>query len=388
VNNQSTQTLKRIIVGLSGGVDSSIAAYLLKNQGHHVEALFMKNWEEDDENGNCNAAEDYTDALSISKQLAIQLHERNFSTEYWDNVFQGCLNEFKAGRTPNPDILCNKEIKFNVFLDHAIDLGADVIATGHYAQIKYIDNLYRLFKAVDTNKDQTYFLYTLNQHQLASSLFPLGTMTKNSVRDIAKNQHFITHDKKDSTGICFIGERNFKQFLKRFIDEKPGDICTTLGEIIGRHDGLMFHTIGQRKGLNIGGHKLTHSENTGEPWYVVKKDMQSNTLIVAQGQDHPMLFSRKLLASQLHWISGKAPVTPYQCNAKTRYRQADQQCIITALSNKESNKEPNKESNSENESICEVTFENTQRAITPGQSIVFYQGDECLGGGIITNTLK
>ncbi len=369
--NKPTTHAKRIIVGLSGGVDSSIAAYMLKDQGHHVEALFMKNWEEDDENGVCNAVEDHNDALSICKQLAIPLHERNFSSEYWDNVFEDCLSEFRAGRTPNPDILCNKEIKFSVFLEHAVNLGADVIATGHYAQIKYIDNQYRLYKAIDTNKDQTYFLYALNQHQLANSLFPLGTMTKDCVRDIAKKQNLVTHDKKDSTGICFIGERNFKQFLKRFIDEKPGDIRTTDGELIGQHDGLMFHTIGQRKGLEIGGHKLKQSKNTGEPWYVVKKELQTNTLIVAQGQNHPMLFANKLVATQLHWIRGEAPVAPYRCVAKTRYQQADQNCIITHLL----------------ESECEVTFESAQRAITPGQSIVFYQDDECLGGGIITSTL-
>jgi len=381
LNNQAThpqlakKIAKRIVVGLSGGVDSSIAAHLLKDQGHEVEALFMKNWEEDDENGSCNAAEDHADALSVSKQLAIALHERNFSTEYWDNVFEGCLSEFRAGRTPNPDILCNKEIKFNVFLEHALNLGADVIATGHYAQIKHSENKYRLYKAIDTNKDQTYFLYTLNQQQLARSIFPLGILTKDSVRKIAKKQNFVTHDKKDSTGICFIGERNFKNFLKRFIDEKPGDIRTTENELIGRHDGLMFHTIGQRKGLEIGGHKLKQSENTGEPWYVVKKNMQTNTLIVAQGQNNPRLFTDKLVATQLHWVCGEPPVTPFQCAAKTRYRQADQDCIITNIT-------------STDIAIAESTvkFKTMQRAITPGQSIVFYKGEECLGGGIITST--
>jgi len=352
VNNQSTQTLKRIIVGLSGGVDSSIAAYLLKNQGHHVEALFMKNWEEDDENGNCNAAEDYTDALSISKQLAIQLHERNFSTEYWDNVFQGCLNEFQAGRTPNPDILCNREIKFNVFLDHAIDLGANVIATGHYAQIKYIDNLYRLYKAVDTNKDQTYFLYALNQHQLASSLFPLGTMTKNNVRDIAKNQHFITHDKKDSTGICFIGERRFSTFLEKYLPAKPGDIHNVDGQRIGEHNGLMYYTLGQRKGLGIGGLK----ESDEDPWYVVEKDLLANVLKVAQGHDHPAMFNNTLETTEVNWIIESEPGN-FQLTAKIRYRQDDQNCTLTKIDSTK----------------YRVHIEQAQRAITPGQSIVFYQ---------------
>ena len=242
---------KHIVVGLSGGVDSSIAAHILKEQGHKVEALFMKNWEEDDTDDQCNAAEDYNDALSISEQLAIPLYERNFSAEYWENVFQDCLAEFRAGRTPNPDILCNREIKFNVFLDHAIDIGADAIATGHYAQISYEDNRYHLLKAVDLNKDQTYFLYTLNQEQLARSVFPLGKLTKDVVRELAQQLDFVTHDKKDSTGICFIGERNFKPFLKRFIKEQPGEIRTAENElVVGQHDGLMFYTIGatQRPG--------------------------------------------------------------------------------------------------------------------------------------------
>lgn len=361
-----------IIVGLSGGVDSSIAAHLLKQQGLKVEALFMKNWEEDDKDGICHAAEDYSDASSVSQQLDIPLYERNFSAEYWDNVFEDCLAEFKAGRTPNPDILCNKEIKFNLFLEHVINLGADAIATGHYAQLRFINGKYRLYKSVDRNKDQTYFLYTLNQQQLAKTLFPLGTLTKDRVREIAQQQGFVTHDKKDSTGICFIGERNFKQFLKRFIPEQPGEIKTTDNEIVGQHDGLTFYTIGQRKGLEIGGLNLTQGTNTGEPWYVVKKDLETNTLLIAQGHDHPLLFTNTLTATQLHWITGVRPTLPFHCNAKTRYRQEDQKCTITEL----------------NEDSCTVIFETHQRAITPGQSIVFYQGDECLGGGIIDSTVS
>ena len=363
----AADTPKRIVVGLSGGVDSSIAAYLLKQQGYDIEALFMKNWEEDDQDGHCNAAEDYSDARSVSEQLDIPLCERNFSAEYWDNVFEGCLSEFRAGRTPNPDILCNKEIKFNVFLEHAINTGADAIATGHYAQIKYLDNRYRLLKAVDKNKDQTYFLYTLDQAQLARALFPLGELTKDTVREIARKLKLVTHDKKDSTGICFIGERKFKTFLQRFINKQPGEIRTTDNELVGQHDGLSFYTIGQRKGLDIGGRKLKLSHNSGEPWYVAGKDLKTNTLIIAQGHDHPLLLSDKLTANQLHWICGKAPEIPFHCSAKTRYRQADQPCTIEEI----------------NKDEIKVSFETPQRAITPGQSIVFYNDEECLGGGII-----
>ena len=370
-----TEQPQRILVGLSGGVDSSIAAHLLIQQGHQIEALFMKNWEEDDKDGSCNAAEDYSDAMSVAKHLDMKLHERNFSAEYWDNVFEECLTEFRAGRTPNPDILCNREIKFNVFLDHALELGAEKIATGHYAQISFIDGKYKLLKAVDDNKDQSYFLYALNQKQLSSTLFPLGTLKKEQVRELAKQLSLVTHNKKDSTGICFIGERNFKPFLKQYINEQPGEIRTTENELIGNHDGLMFYTMGQRKGLEIGGYKLKSGENTGDPWYVAGKNMQTNTLIVAQGHDHPMLFNKSLTAINLHWISGKPPAalsksTPFKCMAKTRYRQADQECVIEKT-----------EQNS-----CVVSFTKPQRALTPGQSIVFYQGEECLGGAIIEST--
>lgn len=362
-----TTGAKRILVGLSGGVDSSIAAHLLAQQGHRIQALFMKNWEEDDKNGTCNAAQDYSDATAVCAKLGISLYERNFSSEYWDNVFAECLQEYQAGRTPNPDVLCNREIKFNVFLEHAIELGAELIATGHYAQVKQQDGTYKLCKALDQNKDQSYFLYMLNQEQLSRTVFPLGTLPKHQVRELARELGLVTHDKKDSTGICFIGERNFKPFLKQYIDEQPGDIRTTGGELIGQHDGLMFYTIGQRKGLEIGGQKLKSATNTGEPWFVAEKDMKTNTLIVAQGSEHPSLFKTRLRAIKLHWISGEAPAAPFECMAKTRYRQPDQQCIINSIEN----------------SACDVTFSQPQRAITAGQSVVFYQGDECLGGGII-----
>ncbi|MEK8016514.1 MAG: tRNA 2-thiouridine(34) synthase MnmA [Candidatus Parabeggiatoa sp.] len=354
---------EKIIVGLSGGVDSSVVALLLKKQGYDVEGLFMKNWEEDDTENYCSAAEDLRDAQAVCDVLDIPLHTVNFATEYWDNVFAHCLQEYQAGRTPNPDILCNREIKFKVFLEHALRLGGTAIATGHYVRLSEAENHYALLKGIDPNKDQSYFLYTLAQSQLAHSRFPIGELHKSAVRELAAQAGLATQSKKDSTGICFIGERPFKAFLNRFIPAQPGPIETPEGECLGEHDGVMFYTLGQRQGLKIGG----LAGGSGEPWYVVAKDIPNNRLIVGQGHNHPLLFSSDLSAQQLHWISGVTPPIPYACRAKTRYRQMDEACVITEL---------------EQES-CQVHFTQPQRAVTPGQSIVFYQGEECLGGGII-----
>ncbi|HDN26389.1 MAG TPA: tRNA 2-thiouridine(34) synthase MnmA [Thioploca sp.] len=354
---------KRIIVGMSGGVDSSVAALLLKKPGYEVHGLFMKNWEEDDTENYCSAAADLRDAKKVCDALDIPLHTVNFATEYWDNVFAHCLQEYQAGRTPNPDILCNREIKFKVFLEHAISLGGVAIATGHYVQKTQTNGHYQLLKGIDPNKDQSYFLYTLGQAQLAQSCFPIGDLKKTAVRQLAAQAQLATQSKKDSTGICFIGERPFKVFLSRFLPTQPGSIETPEGRCLGQHDGLMYYTLGQRQGLKIGG----QAGGSGEPWYVVAKDIPNNRLIVGQGHDHPLLFSRNLIAKQIHWISGTAPKIPLSCGAKTRYRQTEQDCVITELS---------KES-------CYVSFTQPQRAVTQGQSVVFYQRDECLGGGVI-----
>ena len=357
------QATPRIMIGMSGGVDSSVAAYLLQRQGYAVQGLFMKNWDEDDDAEHCSATQDLADAQAVCDRLGLTLHTRNFATEYWDQVFAFCLDEFRAGRTPNPDVLCNREIKFKVFLEHALALGAEHMATGHYARVAQRDGRLRLLKALDLDKDQSYFLYALRQEQLAHALFPLGELTKPAVRALAAEQGFGTHDKKDSTGICFIGERKFKEFLERYLPAQPGDIITPDGKLIGRHEGLMYHTLGQRKGLKIGGRR----DATEQPWYVAAKNLQQNTLIVVQGE-HPLLFSQALTSAQLNWISGTPPALPLRCAAKTRYRQADQTCIIEYVDN----------------DTCRVRFDAPQRAVTPGQSVVFYQNEECLGGGIIT----
>jgi tRNA-specific 2-thiouridylase len=356
----------RIIVGISGGVDSSVAALLLQQQGHQVEGLFMKNWEEDDTQEHCSAAEDLADARQVCERLGIPLQAINFSAEYWDRVFSHFLDEYRAGRTPNPDILCNREIKFRAFLDHALSLGADAIATGHYARVGHDGQHFQLLKGLDHGKDQSYFLYTLGQHQLAHTLFPVGELEKQTVRELAASAQLITHDKKDSTGICFIGERNFREFLSRYLPAQAGVMQTADGQPIGQHSGLMYYTIGQRQGLGIGG----VAARPDEPWYVVGKDLAHNILIVEQGHHHPLLYSQTLQASQLSWVSGQAPALPCSCAAKTRYRQADQSCRITRIE----------------QGVATVVFDAPQRAVTPGQSVVFYQDEVCLGGGVIEQT--
>jgi tRNA-uridine 2-sulfurtransferase len=358
---------QRVIVGLSGGVDSSVAALLLKQQGYEVEGLFMKNWEEDDTEDYCSASIDIADAQTVCNRLSIPLHTINFAAEYWTQVFSHFLKEYRVGRTPNPDILCNKEIKFKVFLEYSLQLGADFMATGHYAGKSYENNIYKLLNSTDKNKDQTYFLYTLGQNQLSKTLFPLASLSKPEVRHIAKQAGLPNHHKKDSTGICFIGERKFKHFLQTYLPAQPGNIETLEGKIIGQHDGLMFYTIGQRQGLGIGGSKGAKLA----PWYVAAKAPDHNTLIVVQSHDHPALYSNALICSQLHWISDVPPTFPLVCTAKIRYRQSQTPCHIKLSS----------------ENKYYVEFANPQWAITPGQSVVFYQEKYCLGGGVIDASL-
>lgn len=353
----------KVIVGMSGGVDSSVAALLLKEQGYQVEGLFMKNWEEDDDSEYCTAKADLADAESVCQRLGLHLHSANFASEYWDNVFEHFIQEYRAGRTPNPDILCNREIKFKAFLEYASELGADYIATGHYVR-RFDDNGHTyLLKGLDQNKDQSYFLSAVGESSLKRSLFPVGELEKSEVRALAAEHGFITHDKKDSTGICFIGERKFKDFLQQYIPAQPGKIETVDGQLIGDHHGLMYHTYGQRQGLGIGGLQ----EFGDAPWYVVDKDLDRNRLIVAQGNDNPHLFSSSLKATQLAWINDEPPALPLRCHAKIRYRQADQACTVELV---------------DGDNII-VTFADPQRAVTPGQTIVLYSGDTCLGGAVI-----
>ena len=360
---------KKVICGMSGGVDSSVSAFILQQQGYQVEGLFMKNWEEDDDTDYCTAAADLADAQAVCDKLGIKLHKINFAAEYWDNVFEHFLNEYKAGRTPNPDILCNKEIKFKAFLEYAAeDLGANYIATGHYVRRRGADDNVQLLRGLDANKDQSYFLYTLSSKQVGQSLFPVGDIEKPIVRAIAEDLGLVTAKKKDSTGICFIGERKFKDFLARYLPAQPGNIRTVDGDIIGRHDGLMYHTLGQRKGLGIGGVKGASED----AWYVVEKDLVNNELIVAQGHDHSALLSTGLIAQQLHWVDRQPIREPLRCTVKTRYRQTDVPCVIEPI---------------DDESI-KVIFDEPQIAVTPGQSAVFYLNEVCLGGGIIEQQLK
>jgi len=352
-----------VIVGMSGGVDSSVAALLLRQQGYTVRGVFMKNWEGDDRDDHCAAEEDLKDARQVCDALQIPLQGVNFADQYWDRVFAYFLQEYQAGRTPNPDVLCNKEIKFRAFLDYALSQGAERIATGHYARISEQDGEYLLLRGKDHNKDQSYFLYMLNQAQLSKSLFPVGELEKPQVRQLAEQHQLVTFDKKDSTGICFIGERDFRGFLKKYLPAQPGPIRTADGDELGRHEGLMYYTLGQRQGLGIGGRKGYE----GAVWYVADKDLENNVLIVVNGHDHPLLYSRELTAIDLHWVAGKSPELPVHCTAKTRYRQQDAACQITAL----------------DDGHCRVSFDTPQWAVTPGQSVVFYQGEICLGGGII-----
>lgn len=353
------------MLGVSGGVDSSVAALLLKQAGHDVDGLFMQNWEEDDRSGPCRADADRKDAVAVCAKLGIPFHHRNFAAQYWDGVFEHFLAEYRAGRTPNPDVACNREIKFRTFLDEARALGADKIATGHYARVDCVDGRWRLLRGRDAGKDQSYFLHALGQEALASTLFPVGELEKPAVRELARDAALPTHAKKDSTGICFIGERNFHDFLAQYIPAQPGQMRTPDDKLIGEHDGVMYYTLGQRGGLGIGG----RAGANGLPWYVVGKDVAANTLYVAQGGDNHWLQSTRLTAGELTWIDGAAPDSSFRCTAKTRYRQADQSCTVRLTPQG-----------------CEVVFDDPQRAVTPGQSVVFYAADACLGGGIIEAT--
>ncbi|WP_131668826.1 tRNA 2-thiouridine(34) synthase MnmA [Psychrobacter pygoscelis] len=366
----------RVIVGMSGGVDSSVSAVLLQQAGFIVEGLFMKNWEEDDGTEYCTAMADLADAQAVCDNIGIKLHTANFAMEYWDRVFEHFLAEYQAGRTPNPDILCNKEIKFKAFLDYALTLGADYIATGHYTRrsLDYINEdgikVAQLLRGLDNNKDQSYFLHAVGGDKIAKTLFPVGELEKPEVRNIAEAHDLITAKKKDSTGICFIGERRFKDFLQQYLPAQPGDIVTDDGVTLGQHDGLMYYTLGQRGGIGIGGVK----DRPDEPWFVLAKDLDNNRLIVGQGHEHPMMMSQSLKAYKLDWVARKAPNDIFteqglHCTAKTRYRQPDQLCYVKALN--------------DDGSEIKAVFDHPQRAVTPGQSAVFYIDEVCLGGGVI-----
>lgn len=354
----------RVVVGMSGGVDSSVTALLLKQQGYDVIGIFMKNWDDTDEFGYCTAEADAEDVRRVCEQIDIPYYTVNFEKEYYDKVFAYFLDEYKRGRTPNPDVMCNREIKFGEFLNKALDLGADYVATGHYARVVEEAGVYKLLRGVDNNKDQTYFLNALNQEQLSKAMFPIGHLPKPEVRRLAEEAGLYTAKKKDSTGVCFIGERNFREFLSHYLPAKSGDMVDIVsGEIKGRHDGLMYYTLGQRQGLGIGG------SGTGEPWFVAEKDLERNILYVVQGDKHPSLYSTGLTASGVNWIAGQdqLPQGPFKCTAKFRYRQPDQGVTVTAREN----------------GTLFVQFDEPQKAITPGQAVVFYDGEVCLGGGII-----
>ena len=358
---------QRVFVGLSGGVDSAVAACLLLDAGHAVEAVFMKNWEEDDTAEYCSAAADLAEAEAVAVHLGIPLRAVNFATEYWDRVFAHFLAEYRAGRTPNPDVLCNREIKFRAFLDYAFAQGATAIATGHYARRAERPDGVHLRQAADLDKDQTYFLHTLDQSQLRPALFPLGALAKSEVRAIARTRGLPNHARRDSTGICFIGERRFRAFLQRYLPAQPGDIATPDGRVVGRHDGLMYYTLGQRHGIGLGG----VSGAADEPWFVVGKDLQTNTLVVAQGHDHPLLLSDQLLATGLSWVIGAPPAVRFECLARCRHRQPLQACSVQL---------------DDAGAVAAVRFAVAQRAVAPGQSVVFYRDGECLGGGVIERT--
>lgn len=353
----------KVVVGMSGGVDSSVSALLLKEQGYDVIGIFMKNWDEKDENGMCSAEEDYNDVRAVCDQIGIPYYTVTFVKEYWDRVFTYFLDEYKKGRTPNPDVMCNKEIKFKAFLDHAMKIGADYIAMGHYAQVEERDGEYCLIRGKDNNKDQTYFLCELNQNQLSKTMFPIGHLEKSMVREIAEKAGLKTAKKKDSTGVCFIGERNFKEFLSNYLPAKSGKILSLEGQELGKHYGLMNYTMGQRKGLGIGG--------PGDAWFVVDKDLKKNILYVAQGESNQLLYSYGLIAKDINWI-GKMEEKEFSCTAKFRYRQPDQGIKVKMLTN----------------DSALLVFDEPQRAITPGQVVVFYNEDKCLGGGFIDSYFK
>jgi len=362
---------ERIVVGMSGGVDSSVTAWLLKQQGYDVLGLFMKNWEDDDDSEYCSSRQDWLDAASVADVIGVDIEAVNFAADYKDRVFAEFLREYSAGRTPNPDVLCNAEIKFKAFLDHAMSLGAERIATGHYARVRGVEvnggRQYQLLKAVDASKDQSYFLHRLNQAQLSRTLFPLGELTKDEVRRIAAELGLPNAAKKDSTGICFIGERPFREFLNRYLPTQPGPIKTPEGQVLGQHHGLAFHTLGQRKGLGIGGVKgRQRDDGTADAWYAARKDMANNTLYVVQGHEHPWLLSQQLSATDASWVAGYPPAQAAY-TAKTRYRQADAGCTLTRAEGAD----------------FDLSFTEPQWAVTPGQSAVLYEGDVCLGGGII-----
>ncbi|GIZ52964.1 tRNA 2-thiouridine(34) synthase MnmA [Noviherbaspirillum aridicola] len=361
-------TKKRVVIGMSGGVDSSVSAWLLKEQGYEVIGLFMKNWEDDDDSEYCSTRQDWIDAASVADVVGVDIEAVNFAAEYKDRVFAEFLREYQAGRTPNPDVLCNAEIKFKAFLDHAMQLGADLIATGHYARVRQAANgRFELLKALDASKDQSYFLHRLNQAQLSKTLFPLGEIPKTEVRRIAEKIGLPNARKKDSTGICFIGERPFREFLNRYLSYRPGPMKTPEGDVVGEHVGLSFYTLGQRKGIGIGGLKsYQNAQGSSDAWYVARKDVASNTLYVVQGHDHPWLLSHRLHAGQASWIAGEPPAAG-DLFAKTRYRQADTRCILSDAAPQ----------------TFALAFPDAQWAVTPGQSAVIYDGEVCLGGGII-----
>jgi tRNA-specific 2-thiouridylase len=355
----------RIVVGMSGGVDSSVAALLLKRAGHDVSGLFMQNWQDDDPESGCRADADRKDALAVCAKLGMPFRDANFAAEYRERVFAHFLDEYRAGRTPNPDVLCNREIKFGSFLAAARAAGAEKIATGHYARVLHEDGRWKLMRAADQAKDQTYFLHALDQDQLGAALFPLGDLHKNEVRRIAAEAGLPVASKKDSTGICFIGERDFRAFLSSYLPAQPGELRTPRGSVVGQHAGAMFYTPGQRSGLHIGG----RAEGSGEAWYVVGKDVAANVVYVDQGHDSALLWSRSLSASDAHWIAGAAPAAAFECTAMTRYRQPRQACRVTVDGRR-----------------CSAEFEGPQRAVAPGQSVVFYDEGECLGGAVIDAT--